>query len=127
MNLRSSHFILFINLESILASDDNMVDTLVIGIITGLVIAITALIEHFFFIFEILFKKPVKPKGAIEIDSKEHIYAHPDYPGKLQGSKSFDVHTIYDVLQRGLRLSENKPQFTYRYSSNEKFKSYTYK
>lgn len=104
-----------------------MVDTFVVAIITGLVIVITALIERFFFIFEILLNKPVKSKGAIEIDAKEHIYAHPDYAGELQGSQSFDVRTIYEVLQRGLRLSENQPQFSYRFSSDEKFKSHTYR
>ena len=104
-----------------------MVCTLTVAGITGLVIVITALIEHFFSVFQILFKKPFSPKGAVEIDSNEHIYAHPDYARQLQDSKTFDVHTIYEVLQHGLQLSRDKPQFSFRYASNEKFKSYTYR
>lgn len=104
-----------------------MVCTLTVAGITGLVIVITALIEHFFSIFEIIFKRPLPPRGAVEIDSNEHIYAHPDYADQLRDSRTFDVHTIYEALQRGLRLSRDKPQFSYRYASNEKFKSYTYR
>jgi hypothetical protein len=104
-----------------------MESTFVIAIITGVVILISALIEYFFSLLEIIFKRPLLPKGAVEIDPVEHIYANPDYVNGLRDSNTFDVHTIYEVLQRGLRLSGDQPQFSYRYSSDEKFKSYTYK
>jgi hypothetical protein len=101
--------------------------TLVVGITTGLVILISVLIEYFFQLFQIIFKKPLSPKGAVEIDPIEHIYAHPDYVDGLQDPQTFDVHTIYEVLQRGLRVSGDQPQFSYRYSSDQPFQSYTYK
>jgi len=97
------------------------------AIITGLVIAISALIEFFFSLFQILFKKPLPPKGAVEIDTDEHIYAHPDYVKKLQDSSTFDVQTLYEVILRGLEKSGDRPHFSYRQSSDQPFKSYTYK
>jgi hypothetical protein len=104
-----------------------MVSSLFAAVITGVVIAISALIEFFFSLSQILFKKPVPPKGAVEIDANEHIYAHPDYVNQLQDSHAFDVQTIYEVLLRGLQKSGDRPQFSYRKSSDEPFKSYTYK
>jgi hypothetical protein len=95
--------------------------------ITGFLIAISVLIEFCFSLFQMLFKKPLPPKGAVEIDPNEHIYAHPDYAKQLQDPSTFDVHTIYDVLLRGLDLSGDRPQFSYRHSSDQPFKSYTYK
>jgi hypothetical protein len=100
---------------------------IIIGIITGIVILISALIEYFFSLLEIIFKKPLSPKGAVEIDPVEHIYAHPDYVNGLQDPHTFNVHTIYEVLQRGLEISGDEPQFSYRYSSDQPFQSYTYK
>ena len=96
-------------------------------IITVVVIAITALMEYLFSFFEILFKRPLSPKGAVEIDTVEHIYAHPDYTQQLQDPNSFDVKTVYDVLLRGQRINPDRPQFSYRSSSGQPFKSYTYK
>ena len=104
-----------------------MASMIFIGIITGLVIIVSLLLEFFFSLFEIIFKKPISPKGAVEIDPVEHIYAHPDYADSLQDPHTFDVQTIYDVLLRGLRLSGDKPHFSYRTSSDQPFKSYTYK
>lgn len=100
---------------------------MLVSIITGLVMAITAFFEFLFSLSQIIFKKPLPPKGAVEIDPNEHIYAHPDYAKQLQDPSTFDVHTIYDVLLRGLDLSGDRPQFSYRYSSDQPFKSYTYK
>jgi hypothetical protein len=96
-------------------------------IITILVIAISILMEYCFSFFQILFKKPIPPKGAVEIDANEHIYAHPDYVDKLQDPSTFDVHTIYDVILHGLKNGGDRPQFSYRQSSDQPFKSYTYK
>lgn len=104
-----------------------MPSLLVIGIITGLVIVISACINYVLSIFLILFKKPLPPKGAVEIDSKEHIYAHPDCVHQLQDTSIFDVHTIYEILLHGLQKSSNRPQFLYRKSSDQPFQSYTYK
>jgi hypothetical protein len=100
---------------------------MLVSIITGLVMAITAFFEFLFSLSQIIFKKPLPPKGAVEIDPNEHIYAHPDYAKQLQDPSTFDVHTIYDVLLRGLDLSGDRPQFSYRHSSDQPFKSYTYK
>jgi hypothetical protein len=97
------------------------------AIITALVIVISAFLEFFFSFFQIIFKKPIPPKGAVEIDRVERIYAHPDYTRSLQDPDSFDAKTVYEVLRRGLKISPNRPQFSYRFSSNEPFKSYTYK
>lgn len=104
-----------------------MVSTVVLALITGLVVVISALLQFFFSIFEIIFKPRIPTKGAVEIDPKEHIYAHPDFADKLQDPHTFDVRTIYDVLQRGLRLGGDKPHFCYRQSSDQPFKSYSYK
>ena len=101
--------------------------TFIIVITTVVVILISALIEYFFSLWQIITKRPLSPKGAVEIDPVEHIYSHPDYVKGLQDSHTFDVRTIYEVLQRGLRISGDQPQFSYRYSSDQKFKSYTYK
>jgi len=97
------------------------------AIVSGLIIAISVLIEFFFSILKILFKRPIPPKGAVEIDANEHIYAHPDYADQLQDPNTFDVHTIYEVYLKGLQLSGDQPQFSYRESSDQPFQSYTYK
>ncbi len=104
-----------------------MTSVMLAAIITGLVIAISALIEFFFSLLEIIFKKPIPPKGAVEIDPVEHIYAHPDYVEKLQDGSTFNVRTVYEVLLHGLKKSGDQPQFSYRQSSDQPFKSYTYK
>lgn len=100
---------------------------MITAIITGLIVAISIFIEYFVSIFEILFKKPLPPRGAVEIDAKEHIYAHPDYVDQLQDPRTFDVKTIYEVCLHGLKLSGDRPQFSYRQSSDQPFKYYTYK
>jgi hypothetical protein len=104
-----------------------MTSVMFVAIITGLVVAISILIEFFFSFFKILFKKKIPPKGAVEIDTTEHIYAHPDYADHLQDPHTFDVQTIYEVLLKGVQKSADRPQFSYRQSSDEPFKSYTYK
>ncbi|CAF3770043.1 unnamed protein product [Rotaria sordida] len=71
--------------------------------------------------------KPIPPTGAVEIDPKEHIYAHPKYTKQLLDPSTFNVQTIYEVILHGLRLSGDRPQFSYRQSSDQPFKSYTYK
>jgi hypothetical protein len=98
-----------------------------VGIITGVIIIISALLEFVFSLLQILFKKPLLPKGAVEIDANEHIYAHPEYTRKLQDPSTFDVQTVYEVLLHGLQLSGDQPLFSYRQSSDQPFKSYTYK
>ncbi len=97
------------------------------AIVTGLVIAISALIEFFFSFFQILLKKPVLPKSAVEIDPNEHIYAHPDYTHQLQDHRSFGVQTIYEVILHGLKIAADRPHFSFRQSSDQPFKSYTHK
>jgi len=98
-----------------------------VATITGLVIAVSALIEFCFSFFQIIFKKPLSPKGAVEIDANEHIYAHPDYTDQLQDHRSFGAQTIYEALLNGLKISRDRPLFSFRQSSDQPFKSYTYK
>ncbi|CAF0796736.1 unnamed protein product [Rotaria sp. Silwood1] len=98
-----------------------------VAIITGLVIVISALMEHFFSLFQIIFKRPIPPTGAVEIDPKEHIYAHPKYTDRLLDTNTLDVKTIYEVLLHGIQLGPDRPQFSFRHSSDQPFKSYTYK
>jgi hypothetical protein len=95
--------------------------------ITGLVIVISTLIEFCFSFSQILFKKPLSPKGAVEIDANEHIYAHPDYTDQLQDHRSFGVETLYEAFLHGLKISRDRPLFSFRQSSDQPFKSYTYK
>jgi len=95
--------------------------------ITGFLIAISVLIEFCFSLFQMLFKKPLPPKGAVEIDPNEHIYAHPDYTDQLQDHRSFGVETIYEALLHGLNIAQNRPLFSFRQSSNQPFKSYSHK
>jgi hypothetical protein len=97
------------------------------GVITGLVILVSLLLNSTTKLFKIIFTKPVKRKGAVEIDKNEHIYAHPDYTDKLQDFNSIGVTTLYDVFLRGLKIGGDRPQFSYRHSSEEAFKSYSYK
>ncbi len=97
------------------------------AIITILVIAISVLIEYYFSFFQILFKKPLSPKGAVEIDANEHIYAHPDCTDQLQDIKSFGIQTIYEALLHGLKIAGDRPLFSFRQSSNQPFQSYTHK
>ena len=104
-----------------------MAALLLTGVITGLVIIISLLLNSTTKIFKILRTRPVKKKGAVEIDKKEHIYAHPDHVDKLQDFDSIGVTTLYDVFMRGLKIGGDRPQFSYRLSSDEPFRSYTYK
>ena len=105
-----------------------MTSFLFVGIVTGLVIAISVLIDYFVSIFDILFKKPIPTKGAVEIDPNEHIYAHPDSVGQSQDAIKFHVHTIYEGLLHGLQVGDGgRPQFSYRQSSDRPFQSYSYK
>lgn len=100
---------------------------MLVAIVTVAVIAISVLLHYFFSLFEILFKSPVAPKGAVEIDSKEHIYAHPDYADKLQDPSTFEVQTIYEGFLHGVQIGGDLPQFSYRQSSSQPFQSYSYK
>ncbi|CAF0881018.1 unnamed protein product [Rotaria sordida] len=104
-----------------------MTSCMVTAIITGLVIIISLLVNSYTKILKIIFKKPIKSKGAVEIDTKEHVYAHPDCTGKLQDFSSLGVQTLYDVLLHGLKAGGDRPQFSYRKSSSEPFQSYTHK
>ena len=100
---------------------------MVILVVTILVVVISVLLQYFFSLFEILFKKPLPPKGAVEIDSKEHVYAHPDFADHLQDPKTFEAQTIYEGYLHGVKVGGDRPQFSYRQSSSEPFKSYSYK
>lgn len=97
------------------------------AIVTGLVLVITWLLNSTTKILKIILKRPVKQTGAVEIDTKEHIYSHPDFTNKLQGFDSIGVETLYDVLLRGLKIGGDRPLFSFRNSSEEKFQSYSYK
>jgi hypothetical protein len=96
-------------------------------IITGLIIIISIFIEYCFSFFQILLKKPLLPTGAVEIDVNEHIYAHPDCTEELHDHNSFGVQTTYEAILHGLKISPNRPLFSYRQSSDQPFKSYTHK
>lgn len=97
------------------------------AIVTGLVMAISALSEFCFSVFEILFKKPLSPKSAVEIDTNEHIYAHPDWTDQLQDHRSFGIQTTHEAFLHGLKISGDRPLFSFRQSSDQPFKSYSYK
>lgn len=104
-----------------------MVSPLIIGIITAVVVTISILLQYFFSLFKILFTRPLPPKGAVEIDPVEHVYAHPDYTKVLQDPSQLDVQTVYEILLKGLKVSPDRPQFAFRYSSDQPFQNYTYK
>lgn len=97
------------------------------AVITGLVIVISLLLNSYVKLFKIIFKKPVKRKGAVEVDPVEHIYAHPECTEKLRDYSSIGIQTVYDVLLRGLKVGGDRPLFSSRKSSDEPFKSYSYK
>ena len=42
-------------------------------------------------------------RGAVEIDSTEHSYVHPDYVDQLQDHRAFNMHTVYDAIEHGIR------------------------
>jgi hypothetical protein len=100
---------------------------ILVAIVTVAVVAISVALQYFFSFFRILFTKPIPPKGAVEIDAEEHIYAHPDFTDQLQDPSSLDVKTVYDTLLHGLKLGPDRPLFSYRQESDQPFKSYTYK
>lgn len=94
--------------------------------IFGIVIGCT--IEFLFSISKILFRKPVKSPGALLIDEKERIYAHPAYGKEFKDFKEIGVSTLYDVIATGKRRAgDDRPLFSWRNSSEEKFKSLSYK
>ncbi|CAF5187283.1 unnamed protein product [Rotaria magnacalcarata] len=98
-----------------------------LSVITGLIIAISSVMDYFFSLLHILFKKPMRPEGVVEIDPIEHIYVHPECTKGLKDYSSNCATTAYESFLSGLRLSGDRPQFSYRQSSDEPFKSYTYK
>ena len=72
-------------------------------------------------------KSAIQAKGAVEIDSKEHVFAHPHFANGLQDHRLFQVKTAYDVINRGVELYGNRAMFSFRQSSREPFQSYTYR
>jgi hypothetical protein len=104
-----------------------MTSIIFVAIITCLVTAISILIDFLFSCFQILFKKPLLPKGAIQIDTNQHIYAHPDYTHQLQDHYSFGVKTAYEAILHGFKIAANRPSISFRQSSDQPFKSYTHK
>ncbi|CAF1938286.1 unnamed protein product [Rotaria magnacalcarata] len=104
-----------------------MMSIMAVSIITGLVIAISTIIDYIFSLFQILFKKPIPPTGAVEIDPVEHIYVHPDCTKGLKDFSSHAAKTIHEIFLNSVRLYGDRPQFSYRQSSDEPFKFYTYK
>ena len=65
-------------------------------------------------------------RGAVEIDSTEHSYVHPDYVKQLQDHRAFNLHTMYDVIEHGINTYGDRFLFSFRSSSDEPFQSYTY-
>jgi hypothetical protein len=111
----------------LLLTTNQMSSFIIIATITSLVIGILLLLERACSIWKILFQKHAPRKHAVEIDHNEHVYAHPDYTSQLKEFNSIDVQTVYDVLLRGLQVGGDRPQFSFRNSSDQPFKSYTYK
>jgi hypothetical protein len=104
-----------------------MASVLFPAIVTVLVIVVSYLLNSATKILKILFTRPIQRNGAVEIDKKEHIYSHPDFTTALQDFDTMEYKTLYDVLQRGLKIAGDRPQFSYRHSSDQPFQSYTYK
>lgn len=100
---------------------------MIAAIITVAAIAISIFVEKFCSILKILFTKPLKTNGAVEIDPIQHIYSHPEFTDQLENPVKFKVKTLYEILLHGLKISRDRPQFSFRSSSDEQFKSYTYK
>lgn len=96
-------------------------------VITTLVVALTALLEYCFSFVRILMRKPLIPTSAVEIDADEHIYAHPACTQGLRDIDSFGVQTLYEVLLNGVKLSGDRPLFSFRQSSSQPFQSFTHK
>ena len=96
-------------------------------IITGFVIVISILIEYYFSLIQILLSRPFPPKGAVEIDATEHIFAHPDHTNKLQDYRSFGAETVYEAILHGLKIAGDRPLFSFRQSSDQPFESYSHK
>lgn len=69
----------------------------------------------------------MNPRGAVEIDAKEHIYVHPDFVDQLQDHQAFGLRTAYDIIQHGTTQFSDRLLFSFRSSSDEQFQSYTYK
>lgn len=98
-----------------------------LSVITGLIVVISTLMDYLFSFFQILFKRPMPPTGAVEIDEKEHIYAHPTCTKGLRDLSPTDAKTIHEAFLTGLRLRGDRPQYSFRQSSDQSFQSYTYK
>ena len=64
--------------------------------------------------------------GAVEIDTKEHIYVHRDYVNQLVDHRSYGVQTAYDILCRSKNLYSNRILFSHRTESNQSFEHLTY-
>lgn len=99
----------------------------VFPIIIATLIIIISLLDYLFSLFQILFKNPIRPTAAAEIDSKEHIYAHPSCTKQLKDHSSYDVKTMYEILVKAFTSYGDRPQFFFRHSSDQPFQSYTYK
>lgn len=106
---------------------DRMTSIVLIGFLTSLVVLISTFIERFCSIFQILFQKPLLPKGAVEINAEERIYAHPDCVNQLQDHRQFGVQTAYEAILHGLKIARDRPLFSFRQSSDQSFQSYTHK
>lgn len=63
---------------------------------------------------------------AVEIDTEEHIYAHPEYTKNLFDHQSLGAQTLYEVILHGMESYGDRPLFSYRNSSDQVFQSYTY-
>lgn len=69
----------------------------------------------------------IQAKGAVQIDQKERIFAHPDFVNGLQDHRTFGVKTVYDIIDRSYKLYGDRAFFSFRDSSQEPFRSYTYR
>ena len=68
----------------------------------------------------------MNPRGAVEIDKNEHIYAHPDFAQNLQDHREFRLATSYEMVEHGIKNYGSRKMFSYRYASTEPFQSYTF-
>lgn len=99
----------------------------VFPVIVAIVVVFVSYLVKSTKLLKILLTKPVRRKGAVEIDPVEHIYAHPDCADKLQDFESLGLESLYDVVKEGMKNGGDRPLFSFRNSSAESFQSYTYK
>lgn len=73
------------------------------------------------------YQRHLSTSGAVEIDQKEHIFAHPNFIQQVQDHRSFGVRTAYDIINQSGKTYSDRILFSYRSTSNQTFQSLTYK